>query len=95
MSARTWTEGDPEPADHPAVVDNDGITWLWDVEDDWPTWTRMQVTHHTRDDGQPGAVIGFTTEFEWSDLLIDYGPLREATEDEARHLTVRYKQVSS
>lgn len=94
MSARTWTAGDPEPTDHPPVVDEDGVTWMWSdvLDEDYFTWTQMKVTQLTGLDGKPGLMSGYSTS-SWPELLTDYGPVREATDDEARNLTVAYSAV--
>jgi hypothetical protein len=34
VTARSWREGDPEPADHPTVVALDGNHWQWQDGDD-------------------------------------------------------------
>lgn len=94
MSARSWDVGGaPEPADRPAVVDDDGVTWRWmaQYEEDYFAWTRMHVTRHTRLDGGPGLVSGYSTAIDWADLLDLYGLLREASVEEAGYLTVEFQ----
>ena len=96
MSARTWSEDDPEPtgADRPtAVVDRDGVTWQWWAGDDdfcsLDRWEQQRVERFPDALG-PGmdAAIGGRTCWEWEELVGDVGPVREATDEEARHLTV-------
>lgn len=88
MTARTWGNGDPEPVDHPPVVDRDGVVWLWSInEDDWAWWIRQQVRQFPSVNGHTGMVAGFS-ESDWADLLGEYGPVREATADEAGRLSV-------
>lgn len=91
MTARVWNEGDPEPKDRPAVVDDDGITWAWldSNDEDYFEWTRLKMTHIRGRDGRPGAVLGFSTALDWWEVT-GYGPLREATADEAEQITVSY-----
>jgi len=31
---RSWNPGDPEPADHPDVIDAEGDTWAWEPYDE-------------------------------------------------------------
>lgn len=79
---RTWDIGDPEPSDHPAVVDDDSMTWTWEeVEED--VWCYMQAL--VTINGNFGE--GFKS-LPWLDLLDEFGPLREATPDETAALTV-------
>lgn len=79
MTARTWTTGDPIPDDHPALVDDGGVTWLWDPYD--LCYEQQKVTHYPGPDGGPGVVIGSPI-VDWEELLDEYGPVREATADE-------------
>lgn len=81
MTARVWDDGEPEPKDRPAVVCDDGVTATWD-DSDW--WTRREFVHHGT------YVSGGSTGMDWAELLEDYGPLREATADEAQTTIVRY-----
>lgn len=84
MTARTWTEGDSQPSDVSAVVDQHGHTWLWrfDAFEDVWHWQEQRVTHY------PGGLgHGFSTS-DWEWLVDVYGPVREATADEAEALTV-------
>lgn len=87
MSTRTWDSGDPEPADRPAVVDDEGFTWLWTdmADEDYPVWTRMQLTRHPG-----GAVVGCRTAYDWTEMLDEYGPLREAAAAEADRMTITF-----
>lgn len=93
-TARAWNEGDPQPADCHAVVDDEGNTWLY-TEDPWDDgstvhfgWVRQRFEHHPGKDGNPGIVVGGQIEDEWSELVATYGPLREATGEEARSATL-------
>lgn len=93
MTSRVWNEGDPEPKDRPAVVDEDGVTWRWMPGDDDPdywVWTRCKVTHVRPPGVENGVVLGFVTALDWDEMLGDRGPLREATVDEERNITVAY-----
>lgn len=89
---RAWDEGDPEPADHPPFVDSDGVTWVWEVNEfgdpeDPPSWVQKLFTHHVKSDGTVGAVSGGLMFMEWDEILADFGPVREATADEAATVT--------
>jgi hypothetical protein len=81
-----WNEGDPEPSGRPAVVCADGTTALWDTEHEG--WSRQRVTHHPVPEGAAKGSVGAVTVgplgMDWDELLIGYGPVREATEHEAR-----------
>lgn len=92
MIARSWREGDPEPADHPPLVDDEGVTWLWDDSDpvDIPSYIRRKATQYPHPDGGPGPVLGSPIGLEWGEILAEYGPLREATEDETDAFMVTY-----
>lgn len=81
MSTRTWTVGDPEPHDHPPLVDGEDVTWLWDPYN--LIYERRKFTHYPHPDGtSPGVVIGSPV-IDWEELLDEYGPVREATKEEA------------
>lgn len=85
MAVREWSVGDPEPADHPPLVDSEDVTWLWDP-DNW-IYERQKFTHHPHPDGKsPGTVLGSPI-VDWEELLDEYGPVREATADES-HVVV-------
>lgn len=94
MSARTWKNGDLEPIDHPPVVDRDGVTWTWSLDDGWAWWSRRQVRQCPGVDGGRGLVVGFM-ESDWADLLGEYGPVREATAEEAAALSVVFVEATS
>lgn len=82
---RTWEAGDPEPSDHPAIVDDDSITWVWlEVEDGF--WCYIQTGVAINGNGGIGAKA-----LLWIDLLEEYGPAREATADETAALDVTYR----
>jgi hypothetical protein len=81
MSTCEWASGDPEPLDHPALVDNEGVTWLWNIDD--CCYDRQQITHYPSATGEgPGPLLGSPI-VSWDDLLDEYGPMREATVGEA------------
>lgn len=87
MSAREWNVGDPEPADHPPVVDADGVTWIYSDmggDGDYPTWNR----NHIERGGGVGLVYG-PLFYEWPDVVELYGPVREATEIEQSDVVLR------
>lgn len=92
MTARSWQEGDPEPPDHPPLVDAEGVTWLWDDSDpyDIPGYVRRMVTRYPHPDGGPGVVLGSSVGFDWEEILTDYGPVREATAAEAAAFLVTF-----
>lgn len=81
-----WREGDPEPSGRPAVVCADGVTALWDAEHGG--WSRQRIVHHPVPEGAPKGTQGGVTVgplgMDWPELLADHGPVREATEHEAR-----------
>jgi hypothetical protein len=81
---RVWNAGDPEPTDHPPVVDEAGLTWLW-LEDGegGHVWNRQQITRY-----EDGLIAAGALEWEWTGLLADYGPLREARDNEATNVVV-------
>lgn len=83
MTARSWSEGDPEPSDHPSIVDSEGVTWNWGEDDDDPgrmCWIQRKVS------ARGIFVFGGLLGYEWADILAEFGPVREATEDEARNV---------
>lgn len=84
MTARTWKFGDPEPTDHPSVVDDNGHTWTWSADEGWSGygWTRQVMTRH-----KAFATYGPVGQ-EWDEILDEDGTLREATADEARNVTM-------
>jgi hypothetical protein len=91
MTARTWDDGDPEPRDHPAIVDSDGVTWLYLPDQDGCggyEWVQRLFTHYD------GYVTGGSLGYDWSDILEEYGPVREATDEEASIVTVRDKRTA-
>lgn len=81
-----WREGDPEPSGRPAVVCADGVTALWDAEHGG--WSRQRIVHHPVPEGAPEGSVGAVTMgplgMNWDEMLADHGPVREATEHEAR-----------
>jgi len=89
VSTRTWAAGAQEPSDHPSLVDNDGITWTWDPDN--CLYERQKITHYPHPDGveHRGVILGSPV-MDWDEILEEYGPMREATVDEARELTVVY-----
>jgi hypothetical protein len=88
MAVRTWTEGDPEPKDHPPIVDNEDVTWLWvEIEEDWWEYQRQYFEHRGL------IVLGGPIGLDWEDIVGEYGPLREATAEEAENLTVSFKST--
>lgn len=85
---RTWNEGDPEPADHPAIIDRDGVVHLWTDDQDGfgnKSWNQQCITHFAE-----GGITGGVLDEDWADILSEYGPVREATPDEADIVVVRY-----
>lgn len=84
MTTRTWDTGDSEPEDHPPLVDEDSITWLW-MEVEEGVWYYVQ--QNVSINGNWGT--GFTWT-HWEALLEEYGPVREASEEEAFAVTWRY-----
>jgi hypothetical protein len=80
MTTRSWSVGDPEPRDHPPLVDIEDVTWLWDSDNE--LYERQKFTHHLHPDGSPGAVIGSPI-LDWREILEEYGPVREATAEES------------
>lgn len=86
---RTWEVGDPEPEDHPPLVDDDTITWLWmEVEEDVFSYVQQNVSIN----GNYGE--GFRM-LSWEDLLDEFGPLREATDEEAYTVSWHYGKPRS
>lgn len=86
MTTREWATGDPEPADHPPIVDFDGITWIYEDDgDDFgrKAWNRRHITRRAAGGGSVGPIGE-----EWAEVLDEYGPVREATDDERTNLTV-------
>lgn len=71
---RTWDIGDPEPSDHPAVVDDDSMTWTWEeVEEDVWCWIQAEVT--INGNGGAGPLC-----LPWLDLLAEFAPLSEVAD---------------
>jgi hypothetical protein len=95
MTAHTWREGDAEPADHPPLVDDGGVAWVW--SDDWDEddygYTRREVRQLVLPDGSNGAVLGPPLGMDWEEIVGEYGPMREATDEEARSMTVVYERI--
>lgn len=83
MTARSWREGDPEPADHPAVVDPNGNTWSWVVDPDGlGTGYQEQLIRRY---GQ-SSLVTMPCPVAWVDVwerLPECAELREATAAEA------------
>lgn len=72
---RTWDVGDPEPSDHPAIVDDDSITWTWEyVEED--IWLYVQNGVTINGNGGEGPKM-----LPWHDALDEFGPFREARDE--------------
>lgn len=97
MTARVWREGDPEPTDRPPLVDDGGVAWVWsnewgEAEDDY-CWTRREARQLVLPDGSNGAVLGPPLGLDWGEIVSEYGPMREATDEEARSMTVVYEQI--
>jgi hypothetical protein len=95
MTAWTWREGDPEPEDHPAVVDPDGTTWLWvDDPDDLGTgYQQRLITHY----GQ-SSLVTIPCPVAWADAwerLPEGAELREATTAEACTWVEQWTAVSA
>lgn len=94
MTGRIWREGDPMPADHPPLVDNEGVVWRWgndwgDYPDDY-SYERQIITHYPAPDDGPGVAVGPPVGLDWDEILVDYGDLREATLNEARIFTHKW-----
>lgn len=94
MSARTWREDDPEPADHPAVVDADDVAWVWRDDDESVPNTgigyhQQLITHYGN-----GPLVGMGSICnEWREIfsILPRGSvLREATADEAETWVERW-----
>lgn len=86
MSTREWDTGDPEPADHPAVVDCEDVTWAYEDDGDGfgrMAWNRKHITRHPAGGGSVGPIGQ-----EWAEVLEEYGPVREATKAESYNVTV-------
>ena len=92
MTARTWNPGDPEPVDHPSLVDREEVTWLLDDQDEFdiPSYARQKVTVHPSPDGGAGVGFGSPVGLTCEEITAEYGPLREATEDEAGSFEVSW-----
>jgi hypothetical protein len=91
---RSFHEADPEPDDHPPLMDAEGVVWLWDDTDevDIPCYQRQVVTHYPGATGEgSGVVVGGPAGMEWWEIVTEYGPLREATVDEAGTFTMVMK----
>lgn len=90
MTARTWKEGDPEPPDHPAVVDPEGVTWVWRDDDDVDLGTgyHQQLITHLGGTGHGDGIVTMGSICnDWEDIfgsLLKGAVLREATEEETR-----------
>lgn len=81
VKAREWSVGDREPVDHPALVDPENVTWLWNPAD--LCYERQKVTHYPSATSEgPGPLLG-SPAVDWEELLERYGPMREATASEA------------
>lgn len=81
VTARTWIEGDLLPDDHPPLID-----------DDDPGYVRQIMTSVRPDPSVSGVVVGPPLGLDWDEIVIEYGPLREATE--ARNFTIRYRSTA-
>lgn len=75
---RMWHEGDPEPDDHPYLIDQRGEVWIYDNAGDddlglWPGWWAPFV------DTQPCP---------WEDVFTTHGAreLTECTKEETREI---------
>lgn len=92
MTSRSWREGDPEPPDHPPLVDDEGEAWLWDDTDEFdiPSYQRQKVTLYPAPAGGRGVGLGSPCGLTWAEILDEYGPLREAMDDEAERFTVTW-----
>lgn len=77
---RTWKHGDPEPSDHPPIVDDDSIAWVWtQLEEE--TWLYCQVGVSINGNFGDGSWA-----VPWGALLLEYGPVREASPEEIESL---------
>jgi hypothetical protein len=72
---RVWHLGDPEPSDHPDIVDDDSVTWSYvKIEEGWWAYCQQDVSIN----GNSGE--GSKT-LPWRDLLEEFGPVREVTKE--------------
>lgn len=84
MANRSWAVGDPEPIDHPALVDTENVSWLWDPDNF--EYIRQKFTHYPHPDGISSGVVLGSPMLDWEEILDEFGPVREATAEEARTL---------
>lgn len=68
---RTWDLGDPEPSDHPDILDSDSVTWSYEeVEPDLMAYCQQGVSINGNLGEGPICL-------PWRDLLEEFGPIRE------------------
>lgn len=78
---RNWDLGDEEPSDHPAIVDEDSVTWLWmEVEEDVWLYVQQGVTINGNLGEGPKVL-------PWRDVIEEYGPVKEAAREDVEALS--------
>lgn len=81
MSTREWRTGDPQPADRPPLVDNDDVTWL--SNDGAAQHAAGTLAAGVQKVLELLSQINIVARIPWEELLERFGPMREATFDEA------------